>query len=75
MSINIIVFQYGKLIFNFLASPKWIVQPTDMITTAGNSILTSCIASGSPEPQITWFKKVGKMQIIYIYLLFHLMST
>ncbi|KFM56581.1 Down syndrome cell adhesion molecule-like protein, partial [Stegodyphus mimosarum] len=39
------------------ASPKWIEQPTDILTTAGESILVRCLAAGSPEPQITWKKR------------------
>ncbi|GFR22306.1 titin [Trichonephila clavata] len=38
------------------ASPKWINQPNNIITVIGDAITASCIASGSPTPQITWRK-------------------
>ncbi|GFU50491.1 titin [Nephila pilipes] len=41
------------------ASPKWIEEPVDTLTTVGSAITVRCIASGSPEPKISWKKKNG----------------
>lgn len=43
----------------YLAPPRWQVQPQDIITTIGNSVTISCIASGSPQPTYTWRKYSG----------------
>ncbi|GBL76499.1 Titin [Araneus ventricosus] len=44
---------------NVKASPKWLEQPTDVITTVGAPVHVRCLASGSPEPIIQWIKKDG----------------
>ncbi|GFU28492.1 titin [Nephila pilipes] len=36
------------------ASPKWVLQPTDVISVMGEAISIQCIASGSPLPQMFW---------------------
>ncbi|GFS52408.1 titin [Trichonephila inaurata madagascariensis] len=38
------------------ASPKWILQPSDVVTVMGEAISIQCIASGSPLPQVIWKK-------------------
>ncbi|GFV73983.1 titin, partial [Trichonephila clavipes] len=38
------------------ASPKWILQPSDVVTVMGEAISIQCIASGSPVPQVIWKK-------------------
>ncbi|GIY09038.1 titin [Caerostris extrusa] len=50
------------------ASPKWIDQPSDIITTAGDTVVVRCIASGSPEPRILWKKKNGKPKVSELVL-------
>lgn len=54
---------YYKL-FLFLASPQWISQPTDIVTTLGGNVVSVCTASGSPEPEIRWYKKIGNIFFI-----------
>ncbi|GIY67333.1 titin [Caerostris darwini] len=41
------------------ASPKWLEQPNDIVTTVGSTVVVRCLASGSPEPTIQWTKKDG----------------
>ncbi|GFU28493.1 titin [Nephila pilipes] len=48
------------------ASPKWISQPNDIVTVIGDAIITSCTASGSPTPKITW-KKIEDPRIHTLY--------
>ncbi|GFV73982.1 hemicentin-1 [Trichonephila clavipes] len=45
------------------ASPKWIEQPLDLITTVGAAVTVKCSASGSPEPIIQWTKKDGSKSV------------
>ncbi|CAL1281289.1 unnamed protein product [Larinioides sclopetarius] len=45
------------------ASPKWIEQPTDTTTTVGGTVIVRCIASGSPDPRVSWKKKNGSKVI------------
>ncbi|GFR22302.1 basement membrane-specific heparan sulfate proteoglycan core protein [Trichonephila clavata] len=45
------------------ASPKWIEQPLDLITTIGTTVTVRCLASGSPEPIIQWTKKDGSKTV------------
>ncbi|KAI1290019.1 Hemicentin-2 [Halotydeus destructor] len=37
-------------------TPKWIVEPTDIIAHVGREISLECSASGSPTPLISWFR-------------------
>lgn len=57
-------FVYRRIHLNFnyfSASPKWILQPSDVIKSIGSSVTAQCSASGSPLPQVTWFKKSGML--------------
>ncbi|GFT23978.1 titin, partial [Nephila pilipes] len=45
------------------ASPKWLEQPNDLITTVGTTVTVRCLASGSPEPKIQWAKKDGSKTV------------
>ncbi|XP_035230449.1 neural cell adhesion molecule L1-like protein, partial [Stegodyphus dumicola] len=38
------------------APPKWEEEPKSIITKVGDAININCIASGSPEPKISWRK-------------------
>lgn len=56
------------------ASPKWIIQPTDSITTLGSSIIVHCVAAGSPPPRISWFKKTGKVENLFQYIFYPVLN-
>lgn len=51
----------------FIASPRWIQAPSDIISTSGGSITVMCLASGFPEPKITWIKFTGNTFTINKY--------
>ncbi|XP_070395113.1 cell adhesion molecule Dscam1-like isoform X4 [Dermacentor albipictus] len=40
--------------------PVWIVEPNDAFGTVGGMLNITCVASGSPEPTITWKKLADK---------------
>ena len=54
-----------KNYFVVLASPQWILKPTDIVTTLSGNVVSMCIASGSPEPEIRWYKKIGNVCILF----------
>ncbi|KAI1290169.1 Hemicentin-1 [Halotydeus destructor] len=37
-------------------TPKWIKEPTDVVSAIGGDVSLECSASGSPAPTISWFK-------------------
>lgn len=41
----------------FLAPPIFTIQPENVVTQIGGVIRLECVASGTPVPQITWFKR------------------
>lgn len=43
--------------FPFSAPPIFTIQPENVVTQIGGVIRVECVASGTPVPQITWFKK------------------
>ncbi|KAG1650324.1 Down syndrome cell adhesion molecule-like protein Dscam2 [Nymphon striatum] len=36
--------------------PKWVIQPKDIVTSLGSSVLIHCKATGNPHPSIEWMK-------------------
>ncbi|KAI1289172.1 Hemicentin-1 [Halotydeus destructor] len=37
-------------------TPKWLIEPQDVIASVGSEITAECSAIGSPIPVITWFR-------------------
>lgn len=49
------------LVSAFTVAPQWIVEPQDISSLVGNSVLIDCAAKGFPRPQITWLKAQGDL--------------
>lgn len=47
-----------------LASPKWVKQPMDITAVIGEALGVNCVASGSPNPRISWKKYSGIISYI-----------
>lgn len=45
------------MIFSFLVEPIFTVQPESVTIQPGESTKLECVAVGSPQPEITWFKE------------------
>lgn len=58
----LIILQQINFFANFhSAPPKWVFEPKDTVTTAGESIVLHCQATGSPIPRILWKKLSGNV--------------
>jgi uncharacterized membrane-anchored protein YitT (DUF2179 family) len=53
-------FRLNKYFFHFTVAPQWVMEPQDVATLAGGSLMVHCQAQGFPQPQITWMRRHGK---------------
>lgn len=42
--------------FDILAPPSWVVEPTDSEIIEGEKLSLPCLAEGYPNPQIFWWR-------------------
>ncbi|XP_069687424.1 cell adhesion molecule Dscam1 isoform X3 [Periplaneta americana] len=42
-------------------APQWVMEPQDVATLAGGSLVVHCQAQGFPQPQITWMRGQDRM--------------
>jgi hypothetical protein len=50
----------NKYWFFFVVAPQWVMEPQDVATLAGGTLIVHCQAEGFPQPQITWMRGRGK---------------
>ena len=46
-------------------APQWVIEPQDVATLAGGSLVVHCQAQGFPQPQITWMRGQGMYVKLY----------
>jgi hypothetical protein len=49
-----------KYCLYFTVAPQWLMEPQDVATLAGGSLMVHCQAQGFPQPQITWMRGQGR---------------
>ncbi|PSN48897.1 Down syndrome cell adhesion molecule-like protein Dscam2 [Blattella germanica] len=42
-------------------APQWVIEPQDVATLAGGSLVVHCQSHGFPQPQITWMRGQDRM--------------
>jgi len=40
-------------------TPKWVIEPKDVVVKSGDNIVIECSANGEPKPIIKWIDMKG----------------
>lgn len=49
------------LVYLSAVPPRWVVEPEDTFVIRKNSVYLDCLATGIPEPSISWSDNEGKL--------------